>query len=551
MRSKPYSARIFLPGGLFLLGSILIFFYLAPPFRLIVKGGDSLFRHFSDNSGLGQSLLNSLRLGFTVFFQTALYAGFLAWLRVKTNIPGKKIMDHFVLISFIIPPYILALSWVQVFGKNGYLERIITSILPGTEWTARSYSLGASAAVLSLHLYPLMYLSLKNAMERINPDLERAALTAGASPARTFLTVTLPLILPNLLSTGLLVFSRALANFAVPALLSLPAGIEVIPTHIYGALSNLRTDMAASLSLVLILITTLLYLLQEGVLRYNKTEGSASPGRGTLHFRLSPLTKGSFVSFALLSQGLFCLIPLAAMGVSSFLKRWGLPVKMEYLTLANYKNLFFYQGKFVRAFANSLLYGTAAALPAALIGISSVLISRRLPKRGGKLFETAASWPMAIPNTVLAVAAIYSWNRHPMKLYGTPWAIIVTYMVLFTPLIMKQVSGLLDLHGGRLEKAARTAGASPLRAFVTITLPLIAPGIKAGFIICLMIALREIPIVLMLYSAGQETVGVLLFGMQSQSYGLEMTSALSLFLILLILGGNSLVERGRKRKKHD
>jgi iron(III) transport system permease protein len=550
MNSKLSSTKFFLPGGLFLLGSVLVFFYLAPPLRLILKGGVSLFSSFADITELGRSLINSLRLALTVLFQTTLYAGFLAWLRVKTDIPGKKIMDRLVLISFIIPPYILALSWLQIFGRNGYAERIIKLLFLRSKWKGQAYSLNAAAAILSLDLYPLMYLSLKNAFNRINPDLEKAALTAGASPGKTFITITLPLILPTFLSTGLLVFSRSLANFSVPALLCLPVGIEVIHTHIYGALNNLQTNKAAALSLILIILSTLLYFLQEKAVSKTKGQSFHSPGHETKPIALSPAWRRIFFIAVLITQALFCLLPLTSMAVCSFLKRWGLPIQREYLTLNNYKNLLFSGGKFLRAFNNSLTYGLAAAIPAAIIGVASTLTARRLPAKGGKFFVTAASWPMAIPNTVLAVAAIYTWNRGPIKLYGTPWAIVVTYMVLFTPLIMKQTSGLLERDGESLQKAARTAGAGPLRTFVTITLPLIWPGIQSGILICLMIALREIPIALMLYSMGQETVGILLFGMQSQSYGLEMTSALSLVVILLILGGQRLMNRTCERKKN-
>jgi iron(III) transport system permease protein len=150
---------------------------------------------------------------------------------------------------------------------------------------------------------------------------------------------------------------------------------------------------------------------------------------------------------------------------------------------------------------------------------------------------------MAFPNIVLAVAAVLAWNRAPLRVYGTPWAIILTYMVLFIPIVMKQVTGLIQHYDTRLLAAARLSGASPLQSFMTITLPILAPGLKSGFIICFLIALREIPISQMLYFSGQETVGVLLFGMHSQSYGLEMTSALSMVIIFLLFIGNIIIKR--------
>ncbi len=165
-----------------------------------------------------------------------------------------------------------------------------------------------------------------------------------------------------------------------------------------------------------------------------------------------------------------------------------------------------------------------------------------------KIIETVASWPMAFHNIVPAVAAILAWNRPSLRLYGTHWVIIVTYMVLFTPIIMKQVSGILENHDESLSLAARVAGATPLKAFFTVTMPVLAPGLKCGCLLCFLIAFREIPISLMLYSSGQETRGVLLFGMQPQ--GLEMTSALAVIIIAMIFIGNLVIGMGKKKRKY-
>ncbi len=228
--------------------------------------------------------------------------------------------------------------------------------------------------------------------------------------------------------------------------------------------------------------------------------------------------------------------------ISSFLKRWGLPLELQYFTLNNYRELFVFGGKTSKAFANSITYGVVAASLALVIGGATSYFAHSAKTTRSKILEAIATWPMAFPNIVLAVAAILAWNRGPLRLYGTPWAIILTYMVLFIPIVMKQVTGLIQNHDKSLLYAARLSGASPFKSFITITLPILSPGLKSGFIICFLIALREIPISLMLYFSGQETVGILLFGMQSQEYGLEMTSALSILIIVLLILGNIIVK---------
>jgi iron(III) transport system permease protein len=123
--------------------------------------------------------------------------------------------------------------------------------------------------------------------------------------------------------------------------------------------------------------------------------------------------------------------------------------------------------------------------------------------------------------------------------------IVAAYAVLFTPIVMKQTIGLVRSQDERLSQAAQLAGAGPLSRFFHVRFPALLPGLRSGLLICVIIAAREIPISLMLYSSGQETLGVLLFGMQSQSYGLEMTSALSLLIIVAILAGRPLVDGKR------
>ncbi|MBI9109445.1 MAG: iron ABC transporter permease [Spirochaetales bacterium] len=535
--SKSFSTNFAVRGALLLLGFFVFSFYIYPPLLLFFKGRGA-FGLLLHSRGLSRSLLNSIGLSISVFIAASVIGGVLAVIAVRTNCRLRKLINRGALLSFAIPPYILALAWVQIFGRNGYFERII-HIVTGTDtWHSNPYSLRAAAIVMTLHLYPLMYMSLRNALDQLSPQLEQAALLAGASSLRVLSGITLPLIIPNLLSTGLLVFSRTMANFSVPALLCLPSGIKVVPTGIYSALSGLRIGEAAFMSMVLVLVSTVLYIAHAMMLRDQQRENHVrkgcsavvKQGRAAVYF-------GVYLFFIVA-----CILPLISMFISSLLLRWGLPLKAGYFTLNNYRELFGGSGDAARAFCNSLVYGGTASLLAAVVGGAAVLAANSRRSAAGRVIEAAASWPMAIPNTVLAVAAIFAWNRPPLKLYGTSWVIIVTYMVLFTPIIMKQVSGLVSSQDKRLTTAARTMGAGRLRAFFTISLPLSAPGFISGVVICLMISLREIPISLMLYSAGQETVGVLLFGMQSRSYGLEMTSALAVVLIGVILAGNKLLE---------
>jgi len=541
---KNYFDTYALRGALLLLSFILILFYIYPTVFLFYKG---IVNFDYTISNFIVPFINSLKISLGVFFLTSIIGGLLAWIVVKTDFPFKKLVDNFCIIAFAIPPYIIALSWLQIFKRNGYFERFVKIVFHIDDYTSTPYSLFAAIFVLTLHLFPLMYFSIKNSLRNIDPKLEQAAQLAGADNIYVFRKITLSLIKPSIMSTGIFIFSRSLANFSVAALLCLPARIEVSTTLIYSSLTMLDTSKAAFYSLLLVIFSSSLYFMQIYLINKKKKISL----KGSIQNRdISILNLNKYkilvVFLVFLFFTLVSIIPSITMLISSFLKRWGLSLLIDHLTLDNYKEIFHYNSKAILAFKNSFLYGGVAAFFATIIALSCSILSHYLSK-GYRIFEAIASWPMAIANTILAVAAIFSFNTYPFKFYGTAWGLIFTYMVLFTPIIMNQIISLLKSQDISLFNAARLSGYNKIKSFYKVVFPFLLPGIKSGILVSLMISLREIPISLMLYSTNQETVGVLLFGMQSQSYGLEMTSALSVVIVLIILLANYLnskIKRG-------
>ncbi len=533
-------------GVIILLSIILTIFYIFPTLFLFYKG--LIGFNYSMESFISP-FVNSIRISVWVFLWTTIIGGILAWLVVKTDFPLKKLIDNFCIIAFAIPPYIIALSWLQLFGRNGYLERFAKIVLHLENFSSSPYSLNAAIFVLTLHLFPLMYFSIKNALNNIEPKVEYAGYLSGGSTFTVFRKITLPLVKPSILTTGLFVFSRTLANFSVPALLCLPARIEVATTKIYSSLTMLDTSKAAFYSLILVIFASILYFAQTYMMAKNKKVSM----KGNIEIRdvsTVKLKKYKIISvmLVLLFFTLVSIVPSITMIISSLLKRWGLSLTLEHFTFDNYKEIFNIHSRFPRAFLNSFVYGGIAGVFATIVALACAIISHY---KGGKykMFEAIASWPMAIPNTVLAIATIFSFNKYPLKLYGTSWGLIITYMVLFTPIIMNQIIGLLKSQDIKLLNAARLSGYNWSSSFIKVVFPFLIPGIRSAMIVTLMIALREIPISLMLYSTNQETVGVLLFGMQSQSYGLEMTSALSVVVVTTIIVVNYFNRKNRGKNE--
>ncbi len=499
-----------------------------------------------------QALCNTLLVAAGVLLLAGLIGGSLAFLVEKTDFRYKKTVRFLVFLEFCIPSYIIAVSWIQITARGGYYHRFLRLFDPNISYVFSPYSFIAVIIVLSVHLYPLVFFGVSNALRKNQGVLENAAKLSGASSFTVFKSVTLPLVMPSFLSVGLLVFSRATANFGIPALLALPFGGEVLTTRIYKAISELDLQSLSVLSLLLIAISYALYAAAEGWVKrrafYTETSGAVSARKQT--------ALGGKRWIAEFFTGIFFIlvlvIPLITLLLSSFMKRWGLTVSTGNMTLHNYRLVLFENAMMKRAFLNSLLYGTVSAGAAVCMAVIIVYLHRFARSRTTGFLAAVASLPLAVPNIILAVGAIFAWINPPFKLYGTCWIIMLTYTVLFIPICIKQILGLSQTVNPSIDLAARTLGVPIAHRITQLFMPQVLRGAAAGFLLSFLIAFREIPISLLLYSKGNETAGVLLFTIQSNSYGLEMTSTIAVIVILISVAGNLLVQNlCEKRLVHE
>ncbi len=488
-----------------------------------------------------RALANTLLVATGVFLLAGMAGGALAFLVEKTDFRFRKQVRFLAFLAFCIPSYILSVSWIQVTSRGGYLNRLIRLFDADFAYSFSPYSLGAVIIVLSVHLYPLVFFGVSSALRKNRGTLADAARVSGGTPVKVFSSVLLPLVMPSFLSTGLLVFSRTMANFGIPAQLMLPMGGEVLTTRIYKAISELDISSLSVLSILLIAVSCSLSLLMERWIRGRAFYTGGSGRRSDAD--LLRLGKKAWLADAAVSVFFLVVLatPLATLCLSSFMKRWGLTICPENMTLHNYALVLFENPLMRRAFANSLFYGLVSAGAATVLAVTVVYLNRYAGARAGRVLTAVASLPLAVPNIILAVGAIFAWINPPLKLYGTKWIIILTYTVLFLPIVMRQISGLSENVEPAIDLSARTLGIPAWRRIVRLFLPQVLRGAAAGFMISFLIAFRELPISLLLYSKGNETAGVLLFTIQSNSYGLEMTSTIAVLVILICVTGNVIV----------
>lgn len=537
----------------FLILSILIVLLFLYPIMMIFKNGfivdgkftlEGYIREFT-NKNTWIALLNTIKMAFGVLFITWFLGGSLAFLVERTDYKYKKIINLFVFLSFCIPSYIISVSWIQIVSRGGYIHRILKLIYPSINYSFNTYSLLATTLVLSIHLYPLVFFGIRNALKKSSISLNDAGRLLGGSKWHVFLKITLPLILPSFVSVGLLVFSRTMANFGVAAQLALPAGISVLTTGIYKAMSELDITTQSVLSVILILTSMSIYWVMNSYL--NKRNFFFEDERKEKKHNKNIFSLGKSKVFVNVVVSIYFILtfilPLISLTISSFTKRWGLKLKLENLTLRNFEILFFENEFFKRALFNSIIFGIVSSIIAVSLAVVIVYFYKTNKNRKASFIYKVASLPLAVPNIILAVGAIFAWINLPIKIYGTKWIIIFTYIMLFVPIIIKQVKGLADNIDDSIDISAKTLGIPILGRIIKLFFPMIKKGVFSGIAICFLIALREIPISLLLYAKGNETLGVMLFTIQSNAYGLEMTSAVSIIVIIISIVVNIVVKK--------
>lgn len=252
--------------------------------------------------------------------------------------------------------------------------------------------------------------------------------------------------MPSFISTGLLVVSRSMANFGVPAQVALPKGKEVLTTQVFSSMANLDLAMVSVLSLLLMVISLVMYLISERFLKRKQYQIEANERSGDRYYLSLGKWQGIVKAFVRVFFFISIVIPFTTILGASVFKRWGLAFKLDNLTLANYKRLFLNGDLLLNPLMNSLSYGISAGLIALIIASLTVyFVKYRNNFLSGTLLNVS-QLPIAIPNIILAVAAMFAWINDPFKLYGTKWIIIVTYVILFIPICIKQIFGPLETY---------------------------------------------------------------------------------------------------------
>lgn len=470
----------------------------------------------------------------------------LAWLISRTDLPRRALWHTALLIPYTIPPFIGAMAWVYLLNPVGYLNQAWMALTGAPDPLFVIYGRTGIIFVMILYEYPIAYLAAVGVLARMSPALEDAARMARAGPWRVLWDITGPLILPGILAGALLVLMASLGNFGIPAILGFPARYVVLTTKIYALILNFdqpdHLQAAAALSMWLAGLAAVVLQAQRVVLR--RGHFAVVGGHSTA---ASPVALGRWrrpVGFAL--AGLLAIsvaLPVAAILLTSLVRAYGLPLAPANLTLQHYATVVFEVPKVRRALVNSfgLAAGAATLVVVLAVGIAYLLERRRI--RAAGLLDLVITIPYAVPGTVVALAMILAWLRPipviGLRLYNTFWILLLAYVARFLVFgVRTALAGLSQIQGS-LEEAARISGAGPLEAFQDVVLPLIRPSLIAGWLLAFIPAVAELTLSVLLFSVGNETLGVVIFGLHDEGK-IALSAALAFLMTVLLVGINLL-----------
>ena len=461
----------------------------------------------------------------------------LAWMNERTNTPFKGLFFALSVIPLIIPGILFTVAWILLGSpKIGIINLLLQKVFDTDFVFVNVYSLGGMVWVDGLHYSPVAFLLMTAAFRAMDPSLEESAIMSGAGVLQVARRVTLPLAWPAIFATLLILFVRAIESFEVPALLGLPVGLQVFTSAIYQAVHRYPSQigLASAYAVTLLAITSVGVYLQSrfstGGSKYATMTGKGFRPRTIDLGRWRYLTTAIFLAYFLF----IVVLPFVVLLWSSLQKFYSVP-SMEALgrlTLDPYRTIIAYPN-LVRSVWNSLLLAVASATIIMLVTsvICWIVVKTKLPGRW--LLDNFASLPMVFPGIVLGLAIMILYLTLPVGIYGTIWIMLIAYITRFMPYGLRyNTTSMLQIHK-ELEESAAMSGASWTTTFRRIILPLLKPGLMAGWIYIMIVSIRELSSSILLYSPGTEVVSIVIWELWENGQYVEL-SALGVMLILAL-----------------
>jgi iron(III) transport system permease protein len=483
-----------------------------------------------------QALFNSFSVTTCVTFLAIMIGIPLAYLLTAFKIKGKGLVEILIIISMLSPPFIGAYSWVLLCGRSGVITKLFSSI--GIT-VPTIYGFGGILLVLTLKLFPFIYLYVSGALKKIDASLGEAAESLGCSGFKKVITVIIPLILPTLLAGGLLVFMNALADFGTPMLIG--EGFNVMPVMVYSEfISEVggQANFAAAMASIMVFVTSLLFLGQKYIVNKKSfTMSSLRPMKATELHGFKNIIAHVFVY----SITILATIPQMTVIYTSFLKTKG-SMFAKGFSFDSYKKIFNRMGN---AITNTYTYGLIALVTIIILGMFIAYLSNRRRNALTGIIDTFTMFPYIIPGSVLGITLLLAFNKPPLVLSGSLVIIVIAFVVRRLPYTLRSSAAILYQISPSMEEASISLGCPPVMSFFKVTAVMMLPGVMSGAILSWITIINELSASVILYTGSTRTMSVSIYTeVIRASYGtaaalstiLTLTTILSLLISFKISG---------------
>jgi len=522
-----------------LLVSILAIFYfltvfVAYPIFLVIKTSLFVDNQFDISNYLAifskkyyfQPFLNSMTLGICTA-STGTFLGFAyAYAITRTPIPFKRFFRLTATFPIISPPFVVALAAILLFGRAGSLTPILEKIIG--EYSI--YGLGGLILVETIAYGPIAFLVLYGVLQAIDPALEEAAMDLGASRARVFFAVTLPLSIPGIASAWLLVFIESMADFGNPMVIS--GDFRVLSVQAFLQITGMY-DLSRGSTLAILLLAptvTAFFIQKYWVSRKSYVTVTGKPTGATIKGLEWYIKFPAYTTCFLFTGIIFLFYGMVFYG--SFQTLWGVD---STLTIKNYVEMFQVGKDYI---IDSLTLATLATPITGILGIFIAFLVIRKKFIGRGLMEFVSMLTFAVPGTVVGIGYILAFNQKsalfPFILTGTAWIIVTLLIFRNMPVGIQSGIAALQQIDPSIEEASTDLGASSNKTFRKITLPMIAPAFFSGLAFSFVKAMTAISAIIFVVSGKWNLITVAVLGFVDNSQYAQ-AAAMSLLLIAIVL----------------
>lgn len=507
----------------------------------------SHWRKVWESTALLHLLGNTVSLGVWVVLGALAVGVPLGLLRGLARLPGSALWDLCFLVPFMVPPYIAAMGWILLLQPAGYLQQAT-----GQHAAGLLFSVPGVVLVMVLNLFPVVYFAVSRAAAAAGGRLAVVARVCGASPWQALWRISLPLTLPAMAASGLLVFAMTIEEYGTPAVLASNVGFEVLVTGIEQRLSDWPIDLpgAAMLSLVLMGLAVLAYMGQRRLLAGRSYEATDGKPQALQRVELGVWRVPVLLVFAV-AGACATALPLCSIAATAFTGTLSGGMAWENWTLRHFAAVFAHGSEALQALGTSFALALGAAVLVGVLGALVAYCSVRLRSSTAQALDMLSVLPNAVPGIVVAVGLILAWNQPwlPITPYNTWVILLLAYACLLLPYPIRYAHAALQQVSVHLESAARVHGASVWQMLARVVAPLLAPSVLAAMLLVFAIASRELVASLLLAPTGMQTVAVYVwrqFEQGSVGEGMAMSMiAIAITAALVLLAHGLAAQRSR------